>query len=201
MVIAKSLGVICRANHATLSKTFRQSRPRVDNSRGTTCSVFDGLDSMPRRAIAMMAVIAVIIHCVVGCCARCVNACDCPQADDCSVACCPYCDHHDHDSQSSLCCQPVRNVVATDGCHDHQDHNEHECIGCGKHRCPFIPSESICDGLHDVLTLSACVPTFRLPLFSIVEKSKLGRDRFAGTLSPFPKAELRLHLALTILTI
>ncbi len=153
---------------------------------------------MQRRTTAMIAVVAVIIHCVVGCCVRCINACDCLHGDDCAVACC---DHHNHALNAPPCDQPVRTSIAASCPTKTEGHSERECVKCGKHKCAFILGDSFRDGFRDALALSAFAPTSCIFLIPNTEKQVRGQSKFEGAVSLFPKAELRLHLALAILII
>ena len=157
---------------------------------------------MPKRATAMMAVVAVIIHCVLGCCARCLSAEEHHgQAEQCSASCL-CCDHHHHDSDIQLCCQPATSFLPEQAAAEETPHSDHhECLGCGTAKCAFILQESACDGLTDALLLPVdlCWTDTSCPLLTCpAQPAPTGPPR--RTLSSMtPK--VRLHLSLAVLTL
>ncbi len=157
---------------------------------------------MAKRTAAILAVTAVMVHCIIGCCARCVSACDCIPIDQCPASCCPCCDMHESHVEIDRCCQPATTCTPAMEITDSDAHDECDCTGCGKHKCAFILSESPSDFLTQTLLSSPSTPTtwdaLSLPMTKPQEPNKV---RFLDSASPRPQAKLRLHLSLGILTI
>jgi len=151
----------------------------------------------------MMAVLAVIIHCVLGCCARCVSAGEHPAHTETCHAHCACCDHHEHHHAGhDLCLQPATNLTFEESTADAAPQPEHhDCLGCGKVKCAFILNESPCEGLTDALLLPADLgwsDTAPRP----IECDPPPRTRAAGHWpTRHNPAKLRLHLSLAVLTL
>ncbi len=152
---------------------------------------------MAKRVAACLAVIAVVVHCVIGCCTRCVNACEAAQLDEIHVCC--VC--HDYDAwkvEGDLCCQPATNSPTAS---ESTEQGEHACLGCGKHKCPFILSESPASGLTETLLSPVCLiwcdASFE-PRESVPTPNQCS---FLGLSLPHSQAKLRLHLCLAVLTL
>ncbi|PQO41241.1 hypothetical protein C5Y96_00560 [Blastopirellula marina] len=160
-----------------------------------------GFEAMPRRATAMMAVLAVVIHCVLGCCARCLNASVHHDHSDPCQANCICCDHHHHDAGIEFCCQPASNSIETEFSSEAAPQPDHECLGCGTAKCAFILSESACDGLTDALLLPAelCWSAMEYP--SIDCDLQQYPPRFSERTTRHITPKLRLHLSLAVLTL
>ncbi|WDI43186.1 hypothetical protein [Bremerella sp. P1] len=158
---------------------------------------------MPRRATAMMAVLAVIIHCVLGCCARCLSASEHhDHADTCQTSC-VCCDHHHHDHGGlELCLQPAVSMMPEEPSSEadpQPDH--HECLGCGTAKCAFISNESACDGLTDALLLPAEFSWSDMASLAIESDPQLHPPPIGERTSTNMTPKLRLHLSLAVLTL
>lgn len=163
---------------------------------------------MIRQITATLAVAAVMIHCVIGCCARCVNACDCTTIIAGEEVACDCC--HTHEAEYELCCQPVTSESPTESfrcdaacCEDHActDPNceDHNCDGCGKQKCPFIGSESPTERLIDSLLLSSSWHATAIVSLPKALEFRLGGLGALGP--PHTGGKLRLHLCLAVLTL
>lgn len=171
---------------------------RVDKSDRSVCSSFIGMILMPRRATAIIALVAVIVHCVIGCCVRCVNACELVYLDASHANCCTCCDAHARKRGVDLCCQPATNSSLAE---ETTEHGEHDCRGCGSHKCPFILSESPAIGLNETLLSPARLDGWNASLTSIAIPSSLHRRSRRCLALPNSQGDLRLHLCLAVLTL
>ncbi|MFA8019324.1 hypothetical protein [Bremerella cremea] len=98
---------------------------------------------MDRRFIAMLAVTAVMIHCVVGCCVRCACACECFHAQHASENA-SFCSH----LHRQCGCLDNQHCELCHGGHCDHGHGPHEpCVECLKVKSSFIPSDSSWDGV------------------------------------------------------
>ncbi|QDU74268.1 hypothetical protein Pan97_12750 [Bremerella volcania] len=156
---------------------------------------------MPRRATAMMAVLAVIIHCVLGCCARCLSAGEHhDHADACQTGCL-CCEHHHHDARPQLCLQPATSEVPAETTSETVPHPDEQCLGCGKAKCAFIQDESACDGLTDALLGPVDLAWLDTACLAIESDPQFHPPRFSERSTLLLTPKLRLHLSLAVLTL
>ncbi|MEW4562105.1 hypothetical protein AB1K70_06245 [Bremerella sp. JC770] len=157
---------------------------------------------MPRRATAMMAVLAVIIHCVLGCCARCLHASE--HHDHTSVCetncqCCEH--HHHHDAGIELCLQPAFSwLPEAPHCEAHSD-PDHECPGLHAAKCVFISKKSASDGLTDALLLPVNPSWLGVSGRPLANAPQFQPLRFPRQAPAHNTPKLRLHLSLAVLTL
>lgn len=154
---------------------------------------------MGRQAAAMLATVAVMIHCVIGCCVHCANACECLNPDTCTLTCSVACDCCVPTVGSdSLCCQPqgvcFDKVEAGADSHPHPEENH---FGCGHSKCSFILTGSPGETLPQWI--------FLLPDSGIasaqVDGAMLSPASLHTVMAPHPAPKLRLHLSLAVLII
>jgi len=141
---------------------------------------------MGRRIATVLAAIAVMTHCLIGCCVRCANACDCIAAEDCSAShsTCFHCRWAE--ACCDLACQPETNEPHSACCLDCDDqspeHPGHD-IGCRKQKCVYIVSKSSLQDLvgqnHFVLFVlpwdgSLLADSFNFQPFAFWRTSSLG---------------------------
>lgn len=157
---------------------------------------------MNRRLATLLAAIAVVTHCLIGCCVRCANACECVAAETCSAshATCFHCRFAE--TCCELACQPESNESTATCCHEYDEETPEPAghdIGCRKQKCAYILTKS---SLQDLIGLNHVVQ-FVLPWdgnLSCVAPFSLG-DQFAR--APFPDrlcpGNLRPHLFFAVL--
>lgn len=156
---------------------------------------------MPRRATAMMAVLAVIIHCVLGCCARCLSAHEHQDhADPCKTNCI-CCDHHHHHARPQLCLQPVSSSPLLEPTSEAAPEPDHDCLGCGVAKCVFIQNESACDGLTDALLLPVDLAWRDMASLAAEYDPQRHTPQQTEGESPHITPKVRLHLSLAVLTL
>jgi len=149
----------------------------------------------------MMAVAAVIIHCVLGCCARCLSASEHHAHADACQTNCNCCDHHHPDAGLELCLQPAVSSMPDEPGTEASPKPDHECLGCGTAKCAFILNESACDGLTDALLLPAELSGPDLSRLAIINGPQLHPPWIVERTSAFMTPKLRLHLSLAVLTL
>ena len=162
---------------------------------------------MIRQIAATLAVAAVIVHCVIGCCVRCVNACDCISTVACEAGVCPCCHSHELDAELDLCCQPVTSEPLNEsslqddqGSHS-PNHEEHHCGECSTQKCPFIGSESPVERLIESLLLPAQTSWHASSFVSLPKAPEYRLGGLGALGPPHSGAKLRLHLTLAVLTL
>lgn len=158
---------------------------------------------MTRRITTMLAVAAVTLHCLLGCCAHCIQACGCLQvaAQNCE---CHRCDdgemtHHDH---LELCCQPASNIPAfhENACIAHEAPlQDQQCQGCGLSKFPFIQSESSLTGLIHDAQFDAPLPLFVDTSAVCLADSLYRPHPKLPQPSPKPSPHVPLHLSFSVL--
>lgn len=156
---------------------------------------------MPRRATAMMAVLAVIIHCVLGCCARCLSAHEHHDHTDPCQTNCICCDHHHHDARPQLCLQPVTSSPLLEPTSEAAPEPDHDCLGCGVAKCAFIQNESASDGLKDALLLPVDLVWLDMASLAMECDPQLYPLQLTDRASPHITPKVRLHLSLAVLTL
>ncbi|MBA2117041.1 hypothetical protein HOV93_42350 [Planctomycetes bacterium FF15] len=156
---------------------------------------------MPRRATAMMAVLAVFIHCVLGCCARCLTASEHHTPAEHCQANCICCDHHQHDAYVELCLQPAVSLTIAEPSSDADPQQHHECLCCGMAKCAFILNESPSDGLINALLLPADTFWSEISYLPIESVSQNSPRELCHRTSSHATPKVRLHLSLAVLTL
>jgi len=156
---------------------------------------------MPQRATAMMAVLAVIIHCVLGCCARCVNASEHHSHTSVCETNCQCCEHHHHHAGIELCLQPAISwLPEAPDCEAHPL-PDHACLGYHAAKCVFISKKSASDGLADALLLPVDPSWSGIVSQPLAHTPQFQPRRSSRQAPPHKTPKLRLHLSLAVLAL
>ena len=193
--------MIFQSSHVSVRNLLRYTRPRDEYTEGESFTGRIGFEVMPRRATAVMAVLAVIIHCVLGCCARCLNAGEHHHHDASCQVNCLCCEHHHHAAGTELCLQPAGSWQVEPASSEADSQPEHQCPGCGKAKCAFILKEPISKRLTGDLVLpgeASWVSQAYQPID--IEPQALSTEFFRRKLS-YQTPKVRLHLCLAVLTL
>lgn len=157
---------------------------------------------MGRRIATLLAAIAVMTHCLIGCCVRCTNACECIAAENCSAShsTCFHCRWAE--ACCDLACQPVTNAPQSSCYHDcddeSPDHSGHG-IGCQKQKCAYILGKSSLQDLVGKVRFVQFVHPWGGSLSSDsldFQPLAFSRISFLGFLCP---GKLRAHLFFAVL--
>lgn len=157
---------------------------------------------MARRIPAMLAVTAVVIHCVLGCCAKHVHACFMPP----SVSCAEHdthCGAHQSDEDADHGAQRASAYSSSEAC-KLDDSGTHRCpegesAPCGENKCPFILTNAPVSSLFFDFLSSSSVDNW-IGLSSVKEDCRHALRRSLATTVPIRHGDaLRRHLCLGIL--
>ncbi len=180
---------------------MRYTRLPDEYTKGESFTDCMGPEVMPRRATAMMAVLAVIVHCVLGCCARCLNASDHHHYHEPCQANCICCEHHPHHDDIELCLQPAGSWHLEEASQQTNTQQGSPCPGCGKAKCAFIFKEPMSKRLTGAYMLPTDVSWANQAYQPPVLQPQELPPHFLRRTSAHKTLKVRLHLCLNVLTL